>query len=333
MARLVVGSQCPRRTTGVCSADAAPASPSRPSTHRSRVPTAFLSTRPWRVQGRLSGRSPSSIDLRDPLGDVVVVGLRRLAHHQQCLDVGHVDVGAHRARLLGGGQQFVERRQERRFGARRDRLDVDPLARQRVDQPVVGRGAAHHGPQEDEQRLARALRPSAASARGRRCGAPGPRRQRRTAPPWSGSAGRPCPRRRRPAGRSRRSGRPGLRRRTSRRRPRAPAPGCGPRQPARPVGWSHFPPGEHKAGRTFRIVVDNRGGCPVCPLRAPGAPHDRLDHRRHPRPDRTHRRHHRRQHRPRLRDGSSQRLATSGVAIEFRNAIASFGCLVAALAT
>src|ERR1700761_1460455 len=41
-ARLFGRVQCPRRTAGVVLADAAPASPARPSTHRSRVPTAFL---------------------------------------------------------------------------------------------------------------------------------------------------------------------------------------------------------------------------------------------------------------------------------------------------
>ncbi len=139
MTRSVGRAQCPRRTT-VSVLGAAPASPSRPSTHRSRVPTAFLAL----AQGECKVGSPSLARKPSTTTSVSRVGRRRLcrphrlAPDQDRLHVSHVDSAPHRARFCPARSSSASR--ARKSPRRRAwRRDVDPEPGERVGQSSIGR--------------------------------------------------------------------------------------------------------------------------------------------------------------------------------------------------
>src|SRR5271156_6055380 len=140
------------------SAGAAPASPSRPSTHRSRVPTSFLALAYVECKDR-SGVSLRAKTVNDdvghPLGQLRVVRLHRLASDQDRLHLAYADVSTRSARFLGGAEQVVEHGQKCILGVWRGLRDVDSETGQRLDHAMVRRAPLqHHRAQKAEDRLA-----------------------------------------------------------------------------------------------------------------------------------------------------------------------------------
>src|ERR1700727_294688 len=109
MTRLWSGAVPATDGSGV-SAHAARASPSRPSTHRSGVPVSFLALAhtECKVAPLLSRRAQTvDDDVGHPRSPRLVVALHGLTPHHERLDLGHVDVGAHRPGTLRGGEQLA----------------------------------------------------------------------------------------------------------------------------------------------------------------------------------------------------------------------------------
>ena len=146
-------------------------------------------------------------------------------------DVGRADVGADRARVLRARHELADRAAQLVAHLRR-RRQVD-LGRHLLGQGAV---AGLELRERDEERVER-RRPgragsSAALGVGRAATRTSLRARPRRAPAWWGSAGTPCRRRRRPAGRPPRPAPAGPSRRTPLRPRPAPAPGCGGRRSA-----------------------------------------------------------------------------------------------------
>ena len=240
-------------------------SPSRPSTHRSRVPTAFLALDQGECKVAHTVRSPSrttSVSRSAPSGLAACIARHPTrmaftsAHVQITLAQCPLSVppsAGHRA-LAGTQLRFRASRSRRRSRLRPARRSV-PIGRPPLQ---------HHRAQEGEQRLPGSS-PSVSARPSSRCAESGPRPPPGTGLPSLRNAGRRCLRRRLPVGRSHRSAPRALLPRKCRRRPPARGRGCGPRPHATAgrVETNHTTSGIDKPGRAFRIVVINRSVRPV----------------------------------------------------------------------